>query len=423
MGDRMTARELQTDLLAAEISRTLLAGKPDPLELARRLGRKVALTRADADRLIYHVAAELNSRFFPPITKVELILTEECNLACSYCFEKPMRSARKMDSAVARAAVDLLFDYSSGEEMLDITHFGGEPLLNIPTLVAATEYAEGRAAAAGKTIAFNVTTNGLLLNDGLADYLAQHSIKVLLSIDGLAASHDRYRLDRQGRGTFDRVMAALRLLKERQPWIGAKMTVMPENAQRLSDDVRDLYALGVNQFLIGHATGVSWPAQEIAVYDEQMRSLYDWYRQCQRDDLRITDFEEGAGPVPRFGCQAGRDSISISAAGEVSSCSKVFALNKEKLVAKLGDVRYGLTHLANRAQLVGCTRLRSACEELGIAANYGGGCLATNYEESGDLFRPSLQDHAFSLAKQAGLAPRHELPESTDLKTAQEERL
>jgi uncharacterized protein len=408
----MTTRELATDTLAAEIGRVLLSDDPDASRLAHRLVRRATLSQADADRLIYHVAAELNARFFPPITKVELILTEGCNLACAYCFERPMRGARKMSPAVARAAIDLLVDYSGEEKTLDVTHFGGEPLLNFSTLAATTEYAEERAAATGKSIEFNVTTNGLLLDECIADYLAQHGIKALLSIDGTAPSHDRYRRDRRRRGTFDRSMASLKLLKTRQPWIGAKMTVMPENAARLFDDVRDLHDLGVNQFLIGHATGVPWPAEDIAVYGEEMRRLHDWYRQTSRDAVRITEFDDGANAPPHFGCQAGRDSLSISVTGEISSCSKVLALNNKQLIAKLGDVRYGLTHLANRAQFVSCARLRTACEALGIAADYGGGCLAVNYEESGDLFQPSLQDRAFSLLKRAARRSGPASPES-----------
>lgn len=192
------------------------------------------------------------------------------------------------------------------------------------------------------------------------------------------------------------------------------MTVMPDNVERLFEDVLELYDSGVNQFLIGHATGIAWPDHLLALYQDQMAQLYDWYRQGHRNDLRITDFEGEAGPVPRFGCQAGRDTISVSASGDISSCSKVLALGNERLVAKLGDVHYGLTHLVNRGQVVGCERLRSACEELGIAADYAGGCLATNYEENGDLFKPSLQDHAISVVKRRWLALQHDLQEANE---------
>jgi uncharacterized protein len=151
-----------------------------------------------------------------------------------------------------------------------------------------------------------------------------------------------------------------------------------------------------------------------------MRRLHDWYRRTSREDVRITEFDDSADASPHFGCQAGRDSLSISVTGEVSSCSKVLALSHNHLIAKLGDVRYGLTHLANRAQLVSCSRLRTACEALGIAADYSGGCLAVNYEENDDLFQPSLQDCAFSLLRRTGRAAWDEAPDSTEGPTAQQ---
>jgi uncharacterized protein len=388
---------MNIETLASDVGRVLLGPAPDVAALAARLGLEQSLSPADTERFVYHIVAELNQAFFPPITKMELVLAEGCNLACAYCFEKGMRGKRKMSPGVARAAVDLLLDYSRDESAVEITHFGGEPLLNFPTLADATQYAASRASATGKSIELSITTNGTLLNESIADYLVEHGVKVLLSIDGLAPSHDRYRLDRQGRGTFEAVLAALTLLKQRQQWIGVKMTVMPDNAPRLFDDVLGLHALGANQFVIGHATGMKWTGDEIALYGREMQRLCHWYRQSPRDGLKISEFDDQPAAEAHFGCQAGRDSISVSPAGEISSCSKVLALNNRQLIAKMGDVRHGVTHLGNRAQLVNCSRLRSACEELGIAGDYRGGCLATNYEESGDLYQPSLADHAFSM--------------------------
>ena len=85
-----------------------------------------------------------------------------------------------------------------------------------------------------------------------------HKIKVLLSIDGLKESHDRFRIDKSGKGTFEQAIQGMQLLKKSQPWIGTKMTVSPQNVPNLYDDVLGLYKLGVNDFVIGHATGMEW---------------------------------------------------------------------------------------------------------------------------------------------------------------------
>jgi uncharacterized protein len=305
-----------------------------------------------------------------------------------------------MSQDIAKAAIDLLFDYSQNERLLYITHFGGEPTLNFPIIQYATEYAELKASSLGKSLEFNMTSNGVLLTEEMVDYFARHKIKVLLSIDGLELTHNRFRLDKKGSGTFKQVMMGLKLLKRKQPWIGVKMTVMPINVPNLFNDVLGLYDMGVNQFIIGYATGIKWPQTDINGYSEQLGKLYRWYEEKPRQDLRIDEFDEIRNDN-FFGCQAGRISMTVTINGEISPCSKILALNNKQLLGKLGDVKYGLTSLRNRFELISCSKLRLACENQGIAKDFQGGCFASNYEDNHNLFQPSIQDHTFSLLKRS----------------------
>ena len=352
-----------------------------------------------AQTVVYQVVLQLNAALFPPITKMELVLTEGCNLSCKYCFEKNMLRYRKMPLNIARGAVDLLFDYAQNEKDLHITHFGGEPTLNFEAMQHVTEYAEKKASRSGKSTSFGTTTNGVLLSHPMVDYFAEHKIKVLLSIDGLEITHNRFRVGKRGQGTFDQVMHGMRILKKVQPWIGIRMTVMPENVPNLFDDVLGLYEMGVNQFIIAYASGMKWSNEDMESYCKQLRKIFEWYKKERRQDLRIHHFEEEDAGSNFFGCQAGRDSISVCPSGEISPCSKVLALNNNRLLGKLGDVTHGLTHFCNRLELVGCSQLQEACETKGIVTDFKGGCFASNYAENKDLFQPSIQSHIFDKAR------------------------
>jgi uncharacterized protein len=244
-----------------------------------------------------------------------------------------------------------------------------------------------------------MTSNGVRINADMASYLSEHRIKVLLSVDGLADTHDRYRRDKRGNGTFDQVMNALTLLKRVQPWIGVKMTVMPDTAAMLFDNVVGLYERGVNQFLISYATGIEWPADAMQVYGAQFGRVYEWYQANKSaGDLRISEMDKLEENAPGyFGCQAGRISITVTVDGEVSPCAKVLALDNKKLLAQLGNVGYGLTHLVNRAELVSARRVQSACQTAGIADDYEGGCFAQNYEDNGSIFVPSIRGHQLTV--------------------------
>lgn len=383
----------------------LLTPEPELGQAVGAIGRALGLSRDDARDVVRGVVLNLSASLFPPISHLELLHTEGCNLACTYCFEREMHRPAKMTPEVTRRAVDLLFEYSREERELEITHFGGEPTLHLAGVRLATEYAEQRARSTGKSISFDLTSNGLLLDDAVVGYLADHRIKVLLSIDGLAATHDRFRVDRRGRGTFERVRRGLEALKRRQPWIGAKLTVMPENAGTLYADVLGLYDLGVNHFVIGHATGVDWSADALAAFGHELRRLWRWYRRRDRSDVRIHDFEKPRA-ARAFGCWAGATSIAVGVRGDIGPCSKVMGSPSARRDGKLGDVWHGVTHLRRRAELVGCAQLRAACAASGIEGEYQGGCFAVNHADTGDLFRPSPREHAITLVRRAARASR-----------------
>lgn len=388
-------QEICDGAVIEEIYSILLSDSPDTPLLHNLVKRYFSLSSDDAQKLIYNTTRKLNAMYFPPVTKLEIIHTDGCNLACTYCFEKNMRGRRKIEYDVARRAVDLLFDYSFDEPVVNILHFGGEPTLNFPSVRRVTEYAEEKARITGKSAEFHMTSNGLLIDEEMAGYFSSHKIMVLLSVDGLEEEHDRFRVDANGRGTFAKVMKSMQVLKKSQIWVGVKMTVMPENVPGFFDNVLGLYEMGVNQFLISPATGIIWPEEEMRSFAGQYGKLYRWYKEKPRSDLRITEFDEVNGSSCFYGCHAARSNIAVNVNGDITSCSKITAMNSTQPLDKLGDVYHGLTHLKNRSELANCSRLRSTCESLGISGDYRGGCFAVNYEENGDLFSPGLGRYAF----------------------------
>lgn len=392
--------QVTTDLIDI-IKDELLSDNPCPEVLLDKIKADYSIGDENAGVLLSNIVRELNSKLFPPIRKLELMLTLNCNLRCSYCFEHHIRSKAKMSSSIARNAVDLLFDYSGERKNVYITLFGGEPTLNFPTLRYVTEYAENKAKLLGKNVHFNMTTNGVAISNEMLEFFSTHQIKVLLSIDGLQLSHDRFRIDVQGKGSYARVMDTMSRLKEKIPWIGVKMTIARENVSNICEEVRELYSLGVNQFLIGPATNDSWSTSDTDQYFEQMDILRDWYDETRRDDLRISEFEDELSDASYYGCQAARDNISVDVDGVVTGCSKIRSLERDEVIGRLGDVRYGLICLKKRMDFISCELLKVNCNNIGIKQSFFGGCFASNYEQSKDVFVPNLFDHDFSLRLRA----------------------
>jgi len=141
-----------------------------------------------------------------------------CNLNCEYCFylEKQAlfgeREKYRMSDEVLSAFITNYIK-SQPTPVVEFVWQGGEPtLLGIDFFKRVIELQ--RPFARQKTITNSLQTNGTLLTDEWCIFLKNNNFLVGISIDGPKDIHDRYRRDRQGNGTFDRVMQGLGLLQK-----------------------------------------------------------------------------------------------------------------------------------------------------------------------------------------------------------------
>ena len=89
--------------------------------------------------------------------------------------------------------------------------------MNFPLLKQVVDYAQQQAAERGRSIDFSLTTNATLLTPAIIDYLCEKRIGVTVSMDGDKASHDKFRVFSNGRGSYDiiepRVRELIRITK------------------------------------------------------------------------------------------------------------------------------------------------------------------------------------------------------------------
>jgi uncharacterized protein len=95
-----------------------------------------------------------------PITNIDLDLTVECNLRCTYCFKEKWNE--HMEEQIAFDTVVWLLNASGDNEHVHVTFMGGEPLLRFKLIKKLVPFGKRRAHQQGKVIHFGVTTNGTL---------------------------------------------------------------------------------------------------------------------------------------------------------------------------------------------------------------------------------------------------------------------
>jgi uncharacterized protein len=350
----------------------------------------------DAKFIISLIIGRFHQKIIPPITKLELFLTENCNLRCEYCFVKGKNRYNKMTEKIGKKAIDLLFKESKEEKDLEILFFGGEPLLELKLIKIITEYSEEMARQFDKSVAFSMTTNGILFSDDSLNYCRKHKIIFLLSVDGNRETHDRFRKIPSGKGSFDLIESKISTLKKYQPWLGARVTVHPDNVEKLMDNIEFLFSRGFNQFIIGPTTGVAWSQEKVDIYENQMLKLAEYYKILINENkpIRITSFEksleDSSGVLGIWGCQAGRNSVVISTNGDIYPCSKMLGVSGHKGFYKLGNVQTGITNKEKRKELIEYRpKTIRKCYKCQYIDYCYGGCYAVNYEETNNIFIPS----------------------------------
>jgi len=141
----------------------------------------------------------------------------DCNIDCSYCFYKDR--SEQIGTGRQRMSTKVLEkmtkDYLSlGFEMNSFAWQGGEPTLMGLDFYRKVVELQKQYGSAGQQVSNALQTNGILLDDNWCEFLRDNKFLVGISIDGPKEYHDHYRLNFVGKGTFDKVLAAINKCKQ-----------------------------------------------------------------------------------------------------------------------------------------------------------------------------------------------------------------
>lgn len=151
----------------------------------------------------------------PPQVQLAVLQgTPFCNIRCSYCYLADRASTDVMSSTtVERIAVQLSRSPCVRDELTVVWH-AGEPLKLPPSYYRRVFEIFRRQDWRGVAVSFSIQTNAMMVNREWCELFREYDVQVGVSLDGPAFLHDRHRVDRAGRGTFDRVMRGVRMLQD-----------------------------------------------------------------------------------------------------------------------------------------------------------------------------------------------------------------
>ena len=333
--------------------------------------------------------------------------TPFCNIDCRYCY-LPDRNSK---AVVAPQTLSNLFSqvFASGwtGDCLSIVWHAGEPMVLPIEFYREAFRMIDRLKPAGLEVAHSFQTNGTLIDEAWCAFFADEHLGVGVSIDGPKQFHDRHRLTRSGRGTFDRTLAGVRLLRRHQVPFHV-ISVLSAASMAAPREMFDFYvAEGIERvcFNVEESEGdhVSESFGEAAVEASYYRFLSEFWRLSAAAPGKITfirEIEDAIGQVIRPSDVPFRNQLvepfaitSMDWAGNISTFSPELlglknAAYQDFLLGNINrDALVDLPHSPNFARMLadikaGVEMCRECCEYFSVC---GGGEPVNKLAENGSF--------------------------------------
>jgi len=192
-------------------------GDTKKLPFIKEFEKMGILVYANPKKLIFENSENIEKILNTSLEQLTLNITEECNLRCRYCIYSGKfpyfrtHSTKKMNLDIAKKAILYFLERTDKDKPPVIGYYGGEPLLNFnlikETVFFIREHYKG-------ILNLHITTNGTCLTKEIIKFLVDNNIHIAISLDGPRSIHDRYRIFRNGRGSFDSIIKNLKMIRE-----------------------------------------------------------------------------------------------------------------------------------------------------------------------------------------------------------------
>ncbi len=327
-----------------------------------------------------------------------LHIAHDCNLACKYCFaEEGEYHGRRalMTYDVGKKALDFLIANSGNRRNLEVDFFGGEPLMNWQVVKDLVAYGREQEKIHDKHFRFTVTTNGVLLDGVIQEFINQEMDNVVLSLDGRREVNDRMRPFRNGKGSYDLIVPKFQELAESrgQERYYVRGTFTRENLD-FSNDILHFADLGFRQMSIEPVVGDE--SDPYAIRGEDLPVIMEEYDKLAKIMIEreksgkgfnffhfMIDLEGGPCVAKRLsGCGSGTEYLAVTPWGDIYPCHQ-FVGQEEFL---MGNVDEGVVRPEIADDFRNCNvYTKEKCKNCFAKFYCSGGCMANAYNFHGTI--------------------------------------
>ncbi len=293
---------------------------------------------------------------------ITFIVTQDCQLACKYCYLVGKNDKHRMTWDVAQKGIDYILSHENdyAEESVIWDFIGGEPLLEIDLIDRVCDYIKMEMYRLNhhwfNSYRFNFTTNGINYHSPKIQSFIKKNfahISISITIDGTEKKHDINRIFKTETGkeigSYHSVVKNIPLWLEQFPMASTKVTISSPDIPYIKESVMHLYSLGIKEVNINCVFENVWKDGDDILFEDQLVQLADaiiegdYYK-----DYACYFFSENIGkpldPVKENTnwCGSGK-MLALDAGGNFYPCNRFvnFSL-REKSPRIIGNVNDGI---------------------------------------------------------------------------------
>jgi len=344
------------------------------------------------------------------VPRIELLViqpTPFCNIDCRYCYLPDRNSKAVVSSKTLANLFSQVFASGWTDDCLSVVWHAGEPMVLPIEFYRDTFRMIDRLRPGEQEVAHSFQTNGTLIDESWCAFIADERVGVGVSIDGPKQFHDRHRLTRSGRGTFERTIAGIRLLRRHEVPFHV-ISVLSPASMAAPREMFDFYVEeGIEQvcFNVEESEGdhVSDSFRQAGIETAYYRFLSEFWRLSSAAPGKITfirEIEQAMGQVMRPSDAPFRNQLvepfavtSMDWAGNISTFSPELlglknAAYQDFLLGNINrDALVDLPHRPNFARMLadiesGVEMCRERCEYFSVC---GGGEPVNKLAENGSF--------------------------------------
>ena len=200
----------------------------------------------------------------PAINVCYMITSEQCNLACKYCFlgnndecKRSNFSLENMSKETADKAIEFFIKQiklsgldKEEENKPAVIFYGGEPLVNYDVLVYIAEKINALrdVEKCVKNMELSMVSNGLLLTEERALKLKELGVSIAISVDGFTEEANSMRVDIAGNNVFNKILKTLDMCKKVGVDVSLSVTLSEETIKNTKDILELVDKYGVTSF-------------------------------------------------------------------------------------------------------------------------------------------------------------------------------